>query len=95
MLGDIDQGTNLLSTLASFYSGVSMKIITSRTSSMASYLMLESEEERLVEVQKVNERAEHNIPLVQQKLAQALLDYETNSKQRNEQFKRLAASLST
>ena len=61
---------------------------------MSSYLMLQSEEERLAEVQKVNERAEQNIPLLQQHLVEVILDHETIIKKRDEYFKELAAALS-
>jgi hypothetical protein len=57
--------------------------------------MLQSEEERFAEVQKVNERADHNIPLVQQLFAEAMVGHETHNKERNEQYNRLANTPST
>jgi hypothetical protein len=94
-LGDIDETADFLNTLAFLYTEISMKIITSRTSTMASYLMLQSEEERLVKVQKVSEGADHNILIVQENFAQAMIDHETHNKERNTEYDRLAATPST
>ena len=92
MLADMDQARDLLSVLTSDYVQGSRKIITSRTSSMASYLMLQSEGERLAEIQTVNQRADNNIPLLQRTAAQTMIAHETNNKERRERYERLAAT---
>jgi hypothetical protein len=94
-LRDINESADLLSALTSLYSGMSMKTITPYISSMGSYIMLPSEEERFAEVQKVNQQADDNIPRVQQLFAETMVAQETRNKERNEQYARLAATPST
>ncbi len=56
--------------------------------------MLESEEERIDAAQKVNERTNHNIPIVQRGFAKAIVDHEVHNKQRNKECQQIASTLS-